>query len=121
MQPRLAPLPHAVYRLFNLSGRLLYVGCAHNPFGRIAEHRYWKHWWSEVARVQMDFYATGTTAAAAERRAIWSENPKYNIEKYESRRLRGLKAVEAKTIKRSRRTSSEPGAGLPPAPASGNT
>jgi excinuclease UvrABC nuclease subunit len=96
MHERLVPQPHAVYRLFNKRGRLLYVGCAHNPFSRIAEHRYWKHWWKEVARVQMDFFPNGRAAEKAEREAIWNENPKYNVEKYRSRRLALLKAAEAK-------------------------
>jgi predicted GIY-YIG superfamily endonuclease len=42
-----------VYRLVALSGRLLYVGSTRRLKERLKEHRATKHWWPDVARVQI--------------------------------------------------------------------
>jgi len=69
----------ALYRLFNTSDVLLYVGIAFDPKNRWYEHASTKSWWPEVARKEVEWHANRPTALAAERRAIVAERPLYNI------------------------------------------
>ena len=68
----------ALYRHFDASGRLLYVGMSVNPVQRLAQH-YDSVWADEIARVDINYFSDRTTAAAAEREAILTEKPLHNI------------------------------------------
>lgn len=70
---------HTLYRFFDAGGNLLYVGITCNPGRRMDRHRTDKAWWSEIVRVEMEQYSTREALAAAERVAITSEKPQYNI------------------------------------------
>lgn len=68
-----------LYRLFDETGGLLYVGITGQPRRRLAAHRHSQPWWSEVSRVEIEPHADRTSARAAELRAIRHERPRYNV------------------------------------------
>lgn len=67
-----------VYRIFDADERLIYVGSTVNVFNRLESHK--ARWWAhQAARVKAKVYATIDAARAAERAAIASENPRWNV------------------------------------------
>ena len=70
---------HVLYRFFNSTGQLLYIGITMNPPQRFKEHRDSKDWWTEVAGITVENYPNRTALAEAERRAIKVERPRHNI------------------------------------------
>lgn len=72
------PNPHALYRLFDETGRLLYVGISVDPGKRFAQHRSDKTWWSEVRNMTVQPMPTRQAALDAEREAIKNERPRHN-------------------------------------------
>lgn len=71
---------HTLYRFYNASGDLLYVGITNNPPRRLGEHRDAKAWWQEVARIDMEQHPDRLALHTAERRAIETERPRHNIQ-----------------------------------------
>lgn len=69
---------HHVYRCFDQSGRLIYVGSTANLFGRLAQHKVTAWWAPTVARVEAKVYPNGVVARDAEREAIRGEVPRWN-------------------------------------------
>lgn len=69
----------AVYRLYDVEDRLLYVGMGRNPMGRWASHADQHVWWPAVARFEVAWYATRQEAAAEERRALKEDDAVHNI------------------------------------------
>lgn len=84
------PLP-VVYRFFDASGQLLYIGCTVNFLNRIVNHtshsRYADSWWPLVARFESVEFRTLNEALNAEELAIRIERPLFNT-KHRGRRLR---------------------------------
>lgn len=70
--------PVVVYRIFDIRGRLLYVGCSVNLLARIGWHRANQDWWPDVASVTSVEFDTQVDALAVEREAIRTERPLYN-------------------------------------------
>ena len=70
---------HALYRFFDAEGRLLYIGISMNPPYRFGQHADDKPWWAEVARIAMETFPDRSAVLAAERRAIQTEQPLYNV------------------------------------------
>ncbi|MFD9834483.1 GIY-YIG nuclease family protein [[Kitasatospora] papulosa] len=68
----------AVYRLFDDTGRLLYVGLSTNPMNRWAAHAEQHAWWPDVANFTVAWYGARVEAAAEEKRAIREESPLRN-------------------------------------------
>lgn len=68
----------ALYRLYDASGQLLYAGIAANPKERWEDHAAKKPWWPEVARRDVEWFATREAAEAAEQDAIVAERPRHN-------------------------------------------
>lgn len=68
----------ALYRLFDASDVLLYVGVAFAPEARCNVHRSDKAWWPQVARRTVEWHDTRLLALAAEDRAIEIEHPVHN-------------------------------------------
>ncbi len=68
---------HAVYRMFDGAGRLLYVGITGRA-RRFDEHGV-KRWFPAVRRITLDWHATEAEARKAERIAIRIEGPRYNL------------------------------------------
>src|SRR5258706_587012 len=70
--------PTAVYRLYNAARDLLYVGMSSSPETRWKNHARAQPWWApdRVALAEVVWYETRAEAAAAERQAIKTENPR---------------------------------------------
>lgn len=69
----------ALYRFFNAEDVLLYVGITKNFGQRWINHASSKPWWTEAQRHTAEWFETRCDAAAAEKRAVVDERPKYNI------------------------------------------
>jgi predicted GIY-YIG superfamily endonuclease len=69
----------SIYRFFDASGRLLYVGITFNIVSRWAKHRRKQPWWSEVRRARVTCFQGDGIARQHELEAIVKENPVYNI------------------------------------------
>jgi predicted GIY-YIG superfamily endonuclease len=73
--------PTCLYRLYDASGRLLYVGITSNIARRWKEHRT-KHpeWWPQVAQQRVGWFLLRDHAWYAEREAVRTELPLHNDE-----------------------------------------
>jgi hypothetical protein len=72
--------PHTLYRFFDRSGRLLYIGITVAAAARWGQHSWDKSWWNEVATCTIQHFPRRSTALAAERAAIRSEKPLHNVQ-----------------------------------------
>lgn len=72
--------PCAVYRFYDELGSLLYVGIAHDPRTREANHRR-KTWWPLVRGRHVEWMSDRHAAHVAEKAAIETETPRFNIAK----------------------------------------
>lgn len=70
---------HKLYRFFDASGQLLYVGITCNPGKRFDQHRGGKSWWDEIASIRLESHPSRESLLDAERAAIREEAPLYNI------------------------------------------
>ena len=68
-----------LYRHFDNSNTLLYVGISLSTFARLSQHKDHSPWFKQVNRVEIQHFDTRDEAMAAERQAIKTENPKFNI------------------------------------------
>lgn len=82
---RLADM-HAVYRMWGHAGELLYIGKT-GHLHRFDDHAV-KRWFPAVSRITLEWYETEAAARVAERRAIQTERPRYNIADTPKRRRR---------------------------------
>lgn len=69
----------ALYRHFDASGVLLYVGISLNAVSRLSQHRSSSHWYQDIANVSIEYHSTREAALIAERLAIINEGPLHNI------------------------------------------
>ncbi len=69
-----------LYRLYDSSGRLLYIGITFDWDVRESQHAQTKDWWPAVEEVEFMTYETRALAASAEREAIIEELPLHNVE-----------------------------------------
>jgi Nuclease subunit of the excinuclease complex len=69
-----------VYRAFDSSGRLLYVGCSVNVESRLRYHEQHSRWWLFHERVESEKFPTRALAAEAEAVAIATEHPRWNMQ-----------------------------------------
>ena len=69
----------ALYRHFSASGDLLYVGISLNPPKRFSQHSERSMWWDLTTRVDIEWFDSRREALAAERAAIKTENPAFNV------------------------------------------
>lgn len=72
-------VPTTLYRFYDTDDRLLYVGISERGPERWRAHRKEKPWWTEVARTTTEHYDTRQAALDAERAAIITEQPAYNV------------------------------------------
>ncbi len=84
--------PSQVYRLFDIEGRLLYVGVSVNAHARLEQHRRDKPWAATIARIDVTEFATRHEAEDAEAAAIRDESPIHNIVKNQAVVPRACKA-----------------------------
>lgn len=75
----LGAVPTAVYRFYNSSHVLLYVGITDSPATRWRDHAKKKPWWSEVAERTLAWHPDREAATAEELEAIQAERPIYNV------------------------------------------
>lgn len=68
----------SLYRFFDSSGVLLYVGITCNLPGRMRNHGRKKPWWHDVTLVTVEHFSDKFAAAAAEKIAITNESPLHN-------------------------------------------
>jgi hypothetical protein len=62
-----------LYRQYDASGALLYIGVAENPFQRKDYD-----WFRDIVRIDFEHHPTRSTALAAKAAAIRAENPRFN-------------------------------------------
>lgn len=68
-----------LYRHFDEDNKLLYVGISLSTFNRLSQHKDHSDWFKKIKNVTIEHFQTREEAMAAERNAIKSENPKFNI------------------------------------------
>lgn len=69
----------ALYRLYDLSDELIYVGISTDPSTRWSYHAGEKTWWPQVARKTVEWFPLRSEAEQAEIAAIAKEGPRYNV------------------------------------------
>lgn len=67
-----------LYRFFDKENRLLYVGISYHMERRLDQHRFQKPW-GQIARIDVASYSTRLEAEQAERVAIQTEKPEWNV------------------------------------------
>lgn len=76
---KVGPTAHQLYRMFAHDGQLLYIGISKSALVRMTQHAGEKPWWGEVTRIEIEHYELfRDEMEAIERKAIKSEQPKYN-------------------------------------------
>lgn len=68
-----------IYRLYDATGALLYVGVTWRLDRRMSKHTA-KPWWHQVVRREISNTTSRDDAARQERQAIEVERPRYNID-----------------------------------------
>jgi predicted GIY-YIG superfamily endonuclease len=68
-----------LYRYFDSSGNLLYVGITKSQINRFSQHNAKSAWIPYIATATFEHFEFRQDAVEAETRAIQSENPKFNI------------------------------------------
>lgn len=71
--------PQSLYRLYDSEGNLLYVGISLTAADRLSQHRSQQSWWHKVASVTLEQHPDRAAVQEAERLAIQTEHPRYNI------------------------------------------
>lgn len=69
-----------LYRFFDASGALLYVGIAGRFSARLRAHRREAPWYAAATSITLERFETRAEAEAAERAAIVSERPAHNVQ-----------------------------------------
>lgn len=72
-------IPHFVYRLYDATETLIYVGLTGSIAHRMRQHQADKPWWSEVARVEVQQCEDRRAAADLERALIVRHTPCHNV------------------------------------------
>lgn len=68
-----------LYRFFDATGELLYIGITMNPVQRWHAHRHEKQWWPDKGRIEWMHYPDRASVLIAEEAAIKAEKPRYNV------------------------------------------
>lgn len=74
----LRALPQVLYRAFDASDDLLYIGVSMCPDRRWVQHATNKLWFRDVAKLTFEHYTDRASVLVAERKAIVAEKPRYN-------------------------------------------
>jgi len=69
-----------LYRFYNSTGELLYVGISLSAITRATQHKKQKSWWHEVARMDVSPIADHFDPRIVERQTIIAERPRFNIQ-----------------------------------------
>lgn len=103
----MAAREHFVYRAYDASGVLLYVGMTLNPSNRFAWHRSISPWFSQMASVRMTGPLTKRGAMELERTLIRHANPLHNKARLPVSRLAHEKWLPILTAELARRPIEE--------------
>lgn len=68
-----------LYRIYDASGVLLYVGATTKPSARVHTHSVTQPWWDDAARIDLQHFGALDELNSAERAAIESEKPRHNV------------------------------------------
>lgn len=68
-----------LYRHFDKSDKLLYVGISMSLAERTSAHKSSSRWFDRVRKITVEHFETRELAVEAERKAIRAEDPKFNI------------------------------------------
>jgi len=68
-----------LYRHFDAENNLMYVGISLSTITRLGQHQQHSKWFNEIKKVTIEHFSTRQDAIEAEKKAIKTENPKYNI------------------------------------------
>lgn len=74
----LPPHDHCVYQLMSRTGHVLYVGSSSGLFSRLGQHAKTKDWWSQVAAIEVEAFATKDEMLDREQVLIELIDPPYN-------------------------------------------
>jgi hypothetical protein len=69
-----------LYRFYDADATLLYVGITSGLVDRFEAHMKGKEWWRDVRNIVIERHETRADALHAERHAIQSEGPVYNVQ-----------------------------------------
>lgn len=82
-----APITYYLYRQYDSDGTLLYIGITKDNIKRQKEHMCSTPWAKKIARVEVEELPSQAAALAAEKAAIVSEKPIFNIVNIEIMRV----------------------------------
>lgn len=68
-----------LYRHLDAEGRLLYVGISLSALNRLSQHKTTAHWFASIAKVTIETFPSHKEALEAEKLAIKTDNPAWNI------------------------------------------
>ena len=71
-------IEHILYRVFDGKFRLLYVGITLDFAKRMSAHGK-RDWWPQVEHITLERFESREELAAAEKRVIETEKPKFNV------------------------------------------
>jgi hypothetical protein len=77
-QPPCAQQKCQLYRHFDSTGKLLYVGISKSAVYRLSQHQHVSPWYHLIEYVKIENFDSREAALAAERKAVAEENPIYN-------------------------------------------
>ncbi len=109
MPPRTARTSNnrtALYRIYDDSDTLLYIGISKNFGVRWQKHACLQPWWPQVRRQTIRWYDSRDEALDAEALAIFTEQPRYNI--MHRRHAQRLKAMRQQQNASYNRVSARP-------------
>jgi predicted GIY-YIG superfamily endonuclease len=95
--------PHTVYRAFDATGTLLYIGCTVDFERRKKQHSYTSRWFFDAVEWTTEEYPTFRTARDAERHAIETEGALYNCTPAENGRRSAKGAQPIRDAKKEKR------------------
>jgi predicted DNA-binding transcriptional regulator AlpA len=72
-------VPTQLYRHYDSSGTLLYVGISLSAAGRLSQHKQEAVWFDQITRIDVEMCASREEAIAKELLAIRLENPVHNL------------------------------------------
>lgn len=71
--------PHVLYRFYDVTGSLLYVGITVSLWNRLPNHQATKAWYGDIVTIKVEHFPDRDTARAAETEAIRAERPRHNV------------------------------------------
>jgi hypothetical protein len=85
-----------LYRHFDSTGSLLYVGISLSAITRLQQHKK-SRWFKDICKTTIESFDTREQAKNAERNAITTENPRFNIQNKQRGGI--MQTAEASAIK----------------------